>query len=200
MIKFNRLLDGLFYYNNCPLCDRHMTIKNEGFATMEKSFFKNGYGFSLIFFLEKIDKLIVDPVTEKVDIDYFKYNDFEIAASSCVQHSDYVNPQPISNVHYNYNDCFSIDIFCKNCNNFEYKIDLSVDLHNRKVLETNLSQTTYCVKSSKDNYFIINNFYDNRTMLFDSGDKYLIDVPIIEITKENLKDSLTRLRKLIIFS
>jgi hypothetical protein len=198
-MRFNRLLDGLYYYNSCALCDGHMTIKNDG---MSASSAKNKTGFSLIFNLEQIDKLIINPITEEIDIDYYKYNveaqDKYIMGSEGSY--DYIKSIPVSNTHYNYNDCFNVSVICKNCCDFEYSIDITIDLYYRKVLTTRLSDICYCIKDNGLVYYINNNYYNNQTILTSSNDKRLIEVPLMNLNKENIKHSFERLQKLIIFS
>jgi len=180
---FNKILDGLYYYGTCILCDGNMSINNDGFNYQPAY---NNCGFNLVFNLDKMDRLVVDPISESVYINYepeellFYNNDVD----------DFKNI-------YGYNDCFTTIIKCKNCDKFAYSIDIHIDLYDQKILHSNLNDIT-C--NYKEKYWIMNNYYQNTTTLLNDVNDELIKVPLITLEKQNINYIFNRLQKLIIFS
>ena len=201
MIQFNHLLEGMYYYNNCLMCNNAMSIQNEG-INYDRNYASNRTGYNLIFSLEKIDKLIINPYTEEIEIETYKYNDPAVDYSYCAggRVTDYSSQ---NSSHYDYSDSFQVNISCNKCKNFSYILDLVIDLSQKRIHQMLLSEVTICLEEQVGSYFIVNNFYSNETSLLFSGmgsEKTLLNIPLVDIDYNNPKNTFSRLKKLILFS
>jgi hypothetical protein len=200
MIDFNHLLDGIYYYHNCLLCNSAMSIQNEG-INYDCTYANSRTGYNLIFTLDKIDKLIINPHTEEVKIETYKYND--PTTDNYYDGSVIKNHLSYMSDNYDYIDCFQLSINCPKCKNFSYTIDLIVDLYQKKISRMRLNQLTVCMEEKIGSYFIVNDFYDNKTSLLFSGggiEKTLLHTSLVEMDYINPKNTFSRLKKLIVFS
>lgn len=194
---FKSVLEGLFHYSSCLLCEGHMYIKNEGFS-IESHYAKNNLGFNLIFNLEKIDKLIINPSTQEVVIQSFKYNYSECSGDSVYGSGSNIY---VPSDHYNYKDCFTVEICCNKCTNFEYAINLFVDLEQKSLIGVQLQRTVFYFKEKNNVYYVQNDYSELKTMLISLvTEEVLLDISLVEINIHNPINFLNRLKKLIIFS
>jgi hypothetical protein len=177
-----------------------MSIQNEG-INYDCTYANSRTGYNLIFTLDKIDKLIINPHTEEVKIETYKYND--PTTDNYYDGSVIKNHLSYMSDNYDYIDCFQLSINCPKCKNFSYTIDLIVDLYQKKISRMRLNQLTVCMEEKIGSYFIVNDFYDNKTSLLFSGggiEKTLLHTSLVEMDYINPKNTFSRLKKLIVFS
>jgi len=197
MIEFKSLQSGLYYYTNCPLCGNHMRID-----CLESQYAYNNRGYTITFGLEGDDKLIINPVTEEIVIQYYQkvvYQDRSYLSGSCID-------DPVVPVTNTYNGALyhGVTVSCSKggCTNFSYTLKLLIDLNRLRLKNIALSNMKIYLKKGLDTCEISNYFNLNKTTFGYSvanGGKF-VELPLIDINLENPQETLARIEKLLIFT
>lgn len=194
---FSSLQDGLHYFTECPLCKSSMKIENLGFKQVLYGR-GNQLGYTLLFSLDYDDKLIVNPVTEEVIIDL-------VGEENSSNPRNYTSYKLNTNSYINYNGTMfhGVPISCSKCGCFSYTIKLYVDLNNRRLLETTLSNIKLAVKEETKIHEITNYFGKEQTiycLVDEARSSKPVILPFIEMNLEDPTETLDRIKKLLVFS
>lgn len=202
---FSSLLEGLYYYTECPTCSHPMKIENLGFREIGGKL-GNDRGYTLVFSLDYDDKLIINPVTEEIIFDLVRVSNSNVtdhgnytAQISYIQHKLNTNSQ----ISYNGTMYHSLHVSCSREGCFSYGLNLEINLNMAKLTQVSLSNIKVYIKDGGKTHEIANYYGKKKTSYttldVDDGRKSL-DIPLIDINVMNPKETLTRIKKLIIFS
>jgi hypothetical protein len=195
---FSSLQDGLHYFTDCPLCRESMKIENIGFKQILYGR-GNQLGYTLLFSLDYDDKLIVNPVTEEIIIDL-------VRQENNTDPQNYTSYKLNTNSYISYNGIMfhGVPISCSRCGCFTYTIKLTIDLNNRRLMETSLSNIKLALKEGSRLHEITNYFGKEQTIycLIDETRTLSkpVTLPFIEMNLESPSETLDRIKKLLVFS
>lgn len=194
MKYFSHLTDAIFYRINCPICKkglRHQNISDLSFVG-EKIILKIDTSIGSAICLDIKDNIITEISISSDSVDAnegisYKYNAFSFKDYSI------------------YNNLLSsfITISCKNCEQFLYCIQIQIDLTNLKITNIFLESEFVSIIENSTVYEI-ENIYDKQETHYsaiysDNNDKFL-SMPLIDLNLDNPHETLSRIKKLLVFS
>lgn len=183
---FSSLIKGIQHFEYCQVCGNELFIINDTISNSvsTKELLLNQAECNLIYSLDEQDKLILNIKSQSISIEYCKN----------LHTSKYKLPPQ-----YNYVDCFMLPIFCKNCDNFNYELEITIDTFYKEINCIRLSNVSYTVSHNNKIYDLYEDYLVSKTSLI-LNSKILLTVPLLGICQENLKYTFGRLQKLVILS
>lgn len=194
MKQFYSFQSALDYHRNCPFCFARVQINDRDLAT------DYNYG------VEKISLYLDQREDDVVSIDLMTE---ELQFSLSKRMPDIIYTAGSSGSFYKSEPCYNgilihgLTLDCKSCCKFSYTIQIKLDLTERRLTGTYLNSECISLEDNDIVHEIRNNYPSEQThysyFLKDGSDKR-VTMPLIPLDFNNLKDTVARIRKLIIFS
>lgn len=204
MKQFYSFLDAIKYHACCPLCKNRLEINDRDLAM---DYDQRSGGQRLAFNLTPgtDDVLYINPVTEAVELVLTeKYQLPALNVNGTI--SNIYTPavqMPILDGRF----IHGLTIDCKSCCQFSYTLQIHIDLnvhkHNAILVGTYLNSETVSVE---DNEMVheIKNIYSTDVTEYSyfskNGDDKKSTLPLIPLDLINPKETVSRIRKLLIFT
>jgi len=178
MKQFKTFLEAIEYHPKCVLCDYKMDINDRDLATdMGYEFRENKQKISFFVFSNRDDTVTIDPETNEVDFS------LKNIAGGTFYHG--------------------LTIDCKSCCQFSYTIQVKIDLKNQILMGTFLNSETISVEDSDIVHEIKNIYATEKTeyaYFSQSGGSKKATFPLIPLNLMAPQETISRIRKLLIFS
>lgn len=179
-----------------------MVINDRDLATEHGFEFRKGKRkFSFYFPNRGDDILSIDPDTEKIEITittntigYYNSGFGTVNSYAPAVKKD----TTISGVCY-----YGLTIECKSCCQFSYTIQIFIDLEKCRLIKTCLNSETISLEDNGSVHEIKNIYSFNQTeytCFAKNGSCKEVTLPLIEFNLSNPKETVSRIKKLIIFS
>lgn len=177
---FDKISKALDYRKVCPVCNHSISFKNKDLIIEYQSDEPR-----LRFNLSKEDIFYINTKNDDVEV-IFKKSIFSNLKSYAILY------EPI------YMECQNID-----CGLYSYIIQVLVDIKNLKVKKIILNSEKISYEDTDGSLHEIHNNYVNRTTnynYFFKEKESFVTVPIININLNDLKQTVERVKNLLIFS
>jgi hypothetical protein len=178
MKQFSTFLNAIEYHKSCVLCDSKMDINDRDLATdIGYEFRENKQKVSFFVFSNRDDTVTIDPETNEVEFS------LKNIAGGIFYHG--------------------LTIDCKSCCQFSYVIQVRIDLSKRILLGTSLNSETLSIEDSEMVHEIKNIYATKKTEYTyfpKDGSSKRATFPLVSLNLINPKETIGRLRKLLIFS
>jgi len=212
MIKFYSFNEAISYKEKCPLCNQKLQINDRDLATDLGAEFQSGRR-KISFFLDQFnrDTVSIDLHTEEVEViigDRYNYLDDPSRYSGTVN-----NPPPS----YGGRFLHALTVDCKHCCQYAFRLRIHFDLtprihrksdirdlsFSRSIEATFLDSETINIEEDDMVHEIKNSYAAKKTYYsyFDKGgSSKKSTLPLIALDLNSPKDTVARIRKLLIFS
>ena len=181
MIKFKKILDGMTYRKNCPVCHSPLHVNDQDLAE-PFSFKKKKISFPLL----GDDVLVVNLFSEDIDLK-LKQSVFAMG-------------------YYNYNGIAygRVQCECVSCCLYYFVLQVQINMSIKKIENILLNSEFLAFEDASGFLHEINNIYSLDKCEYKyyniEGDSKKLDFPIVELDFANPKQTIDKLQKLIIFS
>jgi hypothetical protein len=203
MKQFYSFLNAIYYHEFCPLCKSKLEIDDRGLSNNDIDRCNDScLAFNLSNGLNSRDILFINPVTEKVEITIERYRFDEVVYGNFDGQIPSRYSSPTLN---DYSGKFlqGLTVDCKSCCQFSYTIQIHVDLDERRLIGTFLNSETISIED-EDMVHEIKNVYSIEQTHYSYFSKDGVDkkstIPLIPLDLKNPKETISRIRKLLIFS
>lgn len=201
MKRFYSFIAGLTHYTKCPLCNKEMEINDRDLV--ERVEYPTGHSYQRFsFYLTKgsDDTLIINPETETVEIKFSRRNNF---SATYTGHVGQYAGQGYSPVTYSGMFYHGLSISCSSCCRFSYALQIHIDLTEGRIVGTYLNSETISVEEGTNVHEIKNVYSMDKTEYAcfpKDGSSKKSSIPLIPLNIEDPKETVSRIRKLLIFS
>lgn len=202
IIQFHSVLEALSYHKFCPCCKNSMEVNDRDLVTEYSNRGNSRLAFELS--SSSDDVMFIDPVSEEIEIVVNRYID-NSNRYVMGNYSGTVNQSNHPYIHVANGFHFSgLTVACNSCCRFDYRIQIRIDLQNKKVAGVVLNSETISWEDEDKMLHEIKNIYPvNKTYYsyFVQGavDKK-IDLPLVPLNLSNPKETVDRIKTLIVFS
>jgi hypothetical protein len=184
LIEFSSLYQGLNYYINCPLCKGNIIINTrdlvDDYRYVEYAQSKNVISFFLDSYTEDIISININ--TEEVRLD------ISSMSNRNKYHGLFLH---------------GLSLECEDCASFSYTLQLHINLHDLYLSRILLNSESICIEDN-DKLHEIRNIYSIGKTEYNyylGPSKFKeVSLPVIKINYDNLKDTVDRINKLMVFS
>lgn len=198
MQEFYSFKEALAYHTHCYVCKSKLEI-NERDLVMEY----DRYGTQRLSFSlspGSDDILFINMANNHVEL-VLTYQP-QIVYSSGGQLSGHSPTGPSINI-YNGKFIHGLDLGCNNCCQFSYTLQIHIDLSEQKLIVIILNSETISIEDN-DMVHEIRNVYPLNQTVYDyfskDGGENKCVLPLVPLDLNNPKETVTRIRKLLIFS
>lgn len=193
MIQFLSFKRAINYRQECPLCQCQMDINDRDLATDYEGKER------LTFFLNRNedDTIAINSETDEVELIFSKRMPDKLY--DYTKQSYYAPVTPI----YNGTLIQALTIDCKHCCQYSYTLQIYFNLTEKKLAKTILNSESLTVEDGSMVHEIKNVYSMERTeycCFSKEGDSKKSAIPLIPIDLDNPKETIFRIRKLLIFS
>lgn len=201
MKRFYSFIAGLTHYTKCPLCSKGMEINDRDLV--ERIEYPTGHSYQRFSFQlsrNNDDILVINPETEEVEIRYSKRSNFQTTYGGSI--SSYAG-QTYTPTTYSGMFMHGLTINCSSCCQFSYTLQLHIDLNEGKLIGTYLNSETVSVEEGSNVHEIKNVYSMDKTeytCFTANGSEKTSSIPLIPLNIDDPKETVTRIRKLLIFS
>ena len=178
---FKKISDALNYNKNCPICNEQINFKNKDLIVEYKSIEPR-----LRFNLSKDNIFYINTINDEVEVCFKK------SVFSNLKSNYGILYEPI------YMECQNID-----CGLYSYILQILVDIKNLKISNILLNSEKVSYEDTDGSLHEVHNNYVNKTTTyihFLDNKENLISLPIIDLNLKDLKQTIERVKKLLIFS
>lgn len=185
---FYHLLDALNTYRNCPLCQSRMTM-HRGSSNDQVE-----YNYESVVIKNNDVTITIDIQTGLIDIEMSVEEDFNIL------NIKYPKRYVLDGLM-----MLGLVLECGNikCTKYSYTIRLDLDIPERRFKMAMLNAEWVCIEDGPDVFEIRNSYGHGITKYshhLSNGSTKSIEMPLVTINSSNPKETVDRLKKLIIFS
>lgn len=198
MIKFFSFLEGLHYHSKCPLCNKGMEINDRDLVSRVE--YPTGHPYQKFGFhigKSSDDTMYINAHTEEIDIEYSKKSDALFAPGS--KFGQIYNSSPSYN-----GSCYhALTINCNICCRYHYTLKLHSNLTERRLIGTYLNSELLSVEESNTIHKVKNVYSVNKTEYAcfpKDGSSKRQSIPLIPLNLSSPIETISRIRKLLIFS
>lgn len=196
MKQFYTLKSALNYIKKCPICDKNLSI-NDGNLASYTYVHKDEH---ISFYLDQRDQDVVtiNINNDKIESIVIKQSYSEIYALGSTSH------QMIPSYPKNYNGIFihSLNIDCKDCCQYSYILQVHINLQERIISKICLNSEF--INISDESIHEVENSYSTEQTIYTcfnkDGSSKTIILPLVPLDLKNPRETVGRIRKLIIFS
>lgn len=202
---FHSLRMGLDYQTRCPLCKDLLKINDRDLAS-DWGYGGHEYGgdHRIAFYVSQKDDdaIVINPNTDEVELVVAKRWSPEVvveAVNGEFEPSFKPSAQPI----YNGKFMHALTIDCKSCCQYSYTLQVHFDLSEEILIGVYLNSESLSIEESGMVHEIKNSYAAQLTYYsyFDKeGDSKRDCLPLIPLDLDNPKETVSRIRKLLIFS
>lgn len=195
MKTFNTFKSAIEYYPHCPLCQNELKINDRDLAADLGSSYRDGKDTISFFIDNGNDTLTIDPETEEVE--FILGKKFVCNPPSSMFNSILSQPS------YNGKFAHKLSIDCQSCCKFCFTLQVHVNLTSRKLEPTILNSESISIEEGNMVHEIKNNYIAKQThyaYFSKDGDSKRTQLPLIGLNLNNPKETVARIRKLLIFS
>ena len=197
MIKFYCFLAGLHYHSKCPLCNKQMEVNDRDLVCRLE--YPGGHPYQKFAFhigKSSDDVMYLDPHTEEVQIEFSRHNDYNMKTNGysgqIYQHSTY------DGMFYH-----ALTINCNSCCRYHYTLQLHSDLTERRLVGTYLNSESINMEENGLVHEVKNIYSTEKTEYAcfpKDGSSKRQSMPLIPLNLTDPKETIARIRKLLIFS
>lgn len=196
MIKFYCFLEGLHYRSKCPLCNKQMEINDRDLV--ERVEYPTGHPYQrFVFYIGKTtdDVMELDPHSEEITVRHQRTMETIYGLKSMSAAGNYTI----------YNGLFyhALTINCNSCCQYHYTLQVHADLTEGRLAGTYLNSETISVEESGIVHEIKNVYSTEKTEYAcfpKDGSSKRSSIPLIPMNLSDPKETVSRIKKLLIFS
>jgi hypothetical protein len=196
MIKFRSFLEGLRYRSKCPLCSKQMEVNDRDLV--ERLEYPLGHPYQrFTFYLgqRSDDVLLVDPNSEMVVIKY--------ATVQETTNGMYTGRVAGNYTIYNGEWRHALTMNCNSCSQYHFTLQVHSNLTERRLIGTFLNSESVSVEEN-DMVHEVRNVYSMEkteyTCFPKDGSSKRSSIPLVPLNLSDPKETISRIRKLLIFS
>lgn len=198
MIQFQSFKQAVNYRQLCPLCQCRMHINDRDLAT-DYDIDCNIRKDRLCFFLNQRedDKITIDP--ESGEVDFVLAQRFPDKLYDYTKQTYYAPPAPV----YNGTMIHALTVDCKNCCQYSYTLQIHFNLTEKRLGKTVLNSESISIEEGNMVHEVKNVYPMNKTeyaYFSKEGDSRKSSLPLIPLDLDSPKETVSRIRKLLIFS
>jgi hypothetical protein len=188
MKQFYTLKSALNYIKKCPICDKNLSINDRNLA----AYIYNHKDEHISFYLDQRDQ---DVVTININTDKIE---------SIVIKQSYSEPLYPKNYNGTYNGTFihSLNIDCKDCCQYSYILQIHLNL--QEIVISKICLNSEFINISDEIIHEVKNSYSTEQTIYTCFDKdgssKTIILPLVPLDLKNPRETVGRIRKLLIFS
>lgn len=201
MKQFNNIIDAINYQPHCPLCKKHLRVNERSLANEFYPVDKRMVSFYID--QRNIDYVTIDLLTNKVELNVTIDNSYNHHPSFHGGALTYVPPPPTSYVMTVDKFMHALHIECNDCCQYSFTLQVHINLKRHELIGVFLNSESITIEADDLAHEIRNVYSHNKTEYTcfgrESGERK-VDLPLIEIDKTNIKETVSRIRKLLIFS
>lgn len=194
MIRFYSLLEAISYRQLCPLCGKTLQINDRDLAADRHD--ENNYVLSFYVNQREDDILVIDMRTEVI----------ELEVRERMPQAIYTGQSPLPRGNYNlyhgdFNHALHVD--CKHCCQYAFTLQLHMNLDDKRLIGIFLNSESVSIEDGSMVHEIKNVYATNVTEYAcfpKDGSSRRSSLPLIPLDLENPKETVSRIRKLLIFS
>jgi hypothetical protein len=204
MIKFYCFLEGLHYHSRCPVCRKQMEVNDRDLvARLEYPLGHPYQKFAFHIGKSSDDIMYLDPHTEEVEIEFTR-NREDYALGSHGTFKPYGYSGQIY-THSTYDGMFyhALTLNCNSCCQYHYTLQLHTDLTERRLVGTYLNSESINVVDGEQVHEIKNIYSTEKTEYAcfpKDGSSKKQSMPLIPLNISDPKETVARIKKLLIFS
>jgi hypothetical protein len=193
MIKFYSFLAGLQHHKKCPLCNKQMEVNDRDLS--ERVEYPTGHPYQRFkFYIGRStdDVMILDPNTELVEVDKRALQSVFGLRSQMGNYTLY------SGLFYH-----ALTINCNSCCQYHYTLQVQADLTAMRLVGTYLNSETVSVEEGGIVHEVRNVYATDQTEYAafpKDGSSKKSSIPLVPLNLSNPKETVSRIRKLLIFS
>lgn len=199
MKQFSTFLQAIKYQSHCVLCKGLMSISNRDQALDYKHRFWGEKELVSFYLAANTDDIItIDPDTEEIEL--------FISNSDIKGVTGLYTPRFSSKKNYTIKDgtfIHGLEIACRSCCQFSYTLQIWINLNLKKLGAIFLNSESLTLEDNKTVHEIKNLYSIDRTEYTyfpNDGKSKKITFPLISLNLLNPRETLSRLKKLLIFS
>ncbi len=182
--NFQAFKEAINYQSACPLCSSPLHINDRDLATDYGHEFRGGSPRISFFINQRADDTVtVDPETDEVEL---------------LLHNRVSDAPP-----YNGRLIHSLTLNCNSCCQYSFTLQVHLNLTESKLDKVILDSESISIEEGSMVHEINNSYAMERTLYsyFDKeGDSKKVILPLISLDAFNPKETIARIRKLLIFS
>lgn len=202
MKSFSNIIDAIHYRKDCPLCKHRLKINERNLVEEFGLYGKQRISFYID--QRNIDYCTIDPVTNKVELvvteeSHLNYQpgfNGGVATYMPVSSSKPYALRAGRFIH-------ALQIACEHCCLYGFTLQVHIELSKCVLIGTLLDSEFITIENDGMAHEIKNSYSMSKTYYtcfgVESGEKNA-ELPLIEMDIENIKETVSRIRKLLIFS
>jgi len=210
MKAFKNLTEAVTYHRRCYVCHNHLQNHLDISLVIENNLYK--WNLSEYVDSETDDWIVVNAITNEVDsIRITRRNDNELLYSGMDSPMTKRFLKHAKRLDKDYNGILyeSIQIDCQKCHHFGYTVQVVIDLVNMFLKDILLNSEFLSYEDEGGQLHEIKNVYatDKTEYIYHvtptdhyDGSKKCVSIPIISLNLNNPAETVSRIRKLVIFS
>jgi hypothetical protein len=197
-LKFPSFRAAITYHSQCPICLNPLEINDNRIVSNTKKYHEDIMYHNLTFALGD-DMLSIDTRTERIDISIrHPFDPIYTIGSSTFYNVPGTHPIPSSGI---FIQGFNID--CMICCQFSYTLQMIIDMNEVKLAGIYLNSESITVESDGMIHEVRNVYSTHKTeysSFSKNGGQKSFSLPIVPLDLQFPQDTISRIRKLIIFS
>ena len=202
MKQFNNIIDAIYYRKNCPLCKHRLKINERNLAEEFGLYGKQRISFYID--QRNIDYCTIDPETNKIELSVTEENHFNYQPGFHGGVATYM-PPPSTKPYTVRSGRFihALQISCESCCLYRFTLQVHIDLSKCELIVALLDSESITIENEGLAHEIKNSYSMSKTYYtcfgIETGEKKS-ELPLIEMDMANIKETISRIRKLLIFS
>ncbi len=199
MIKFYSFLEALRYRSKCPLCDKSMEINDRDLVSRVEYPIGHPYQkFGFHIGKGSDDIMYLNPTTEKVEVEYSRRSDAFATLGNNIYSGRLPVPHEYSGMFYH-----ALTLNCNVCCRYHYTLQVHANLTEGCLAGTYLNSESVSVEESETVHEVKNVYSTDKTEYAcfpKDGSSKRQSMPLIPLNLTDPKETISRIRKLLIFS
>jgi len=202
MIKFYSFMEAIAYRANCPFCTKGLVVNDRDLVS--SSYHQNyatGEAYPIYtFYIGKStdDVMCLNPFTEELEIRYSNKFDMYGMKNIGVYNGQTFAPPNYDGLFYH-----ALTLNCNSCCRYHFTLQIHADLGNRRLIGTYLNSETISVEEGGIVHEVRNVYSTDKTEYAcfpKDGSSKRSSIPLIPLNIADPKETISRIRKLLIFS
>lgn len=199
MMKFYSFLQALSFHSKCPICSKPLQINDRDLVSRAEYPIGHPYQtFSFYIGSGTDDTMILNPYTEEIEVQHSRHMNpaYYGTGTGAITHSS--NYSIYNGLHYQ-----ALTISCNSCCQYHYTLQIQADLTERRLIGTYLNSETISVKEGNMVHEVKNVYSMEKTEYAyfpKDGSSKRSSIPLVPLNLSDPKETIARIRKLLIFS
>lgn len=198
-LKFPSFKEAINYRSNCPLCNSLLHINDRDLATDYGHEYRSGEERITFFINQREDDTVtIDPDTDEIEL-ILSNRMPEVPITGLSVNLQKMMSPPV----YAGKFMHGLTIDCKSCCQYSFTLQIHFELTEKRLAGTYLNSETISIEEDSMVHEIKNSYATDQTYYsyFDrEGDSRKVVLPLIPLDLLNPKETVSRIRKLLVFS